>query len=278
MLASAQPVQVAKGWTADTGSSTEESPPGNDLGYYPMSNDQFVKLRSLEKQQNLVLCLFLSLWQTFIVKVLLWLRWSSSLCDCVCLLQFFHFSSRAFPPSQGQFSGRVSWQGAPARGDASISLANSTLQDNGTYTCSVRNPPDVHGSPTSHTVLTVSPKGQDCVWPPLERVSGFDLWIFCTVIFNAQPPLCPFHTALIPKYGNFTQNTSQIMLICNEIRFRFLRDKQVCTCLSSIWFEKFLPVDAPFSCDWNRKLMLAELSRFKSTQTKQCYIIDTAVT
>ncbi|XP_029302333.1 myelin protein zero-like protein 3 [Cottoperca gobio] len=71
---------------------------------------------------------------------------------------FFHFSSRAFPPLDGQFTGRILWQGIPARGEASISLINATLTDNGTYTCSVRNPPDVHGSPTSHTVLTVTPK------------------------------------------------------------------------------------------------------------------------
>ncbi|XP_038548781.1 myelin protein zero-like protein 3 isoform X1 [Micropterus salmoides] len=71
---------------------------------------------------------------------------------------FFHFSSKAFPPQDGQFAGRIRWQGSPARGDASISLINATLNDNGTFTCAVRNPPDVHGSPTSHTVLTVSPK------------------------------------------------------------------------------------------------------------------------
>ncbi|XP_044057317.1 myelin protein zero-like protein 3 [Siniperca chuatsi] len=71
---------------------------------------------------------------------------------------FFHFSSRAFPPLDGQFTGRIRWQGSPARGEASIYLINATLNDNGTFTCSVRNPPDVHGSPTSHTVLTVTPK------------------------------------------------------------------------------------------------------------------------
>ncbi|XP_037334612.1 myelin protein zero-like protein 3 [Pungitius pungitius] len=70
----------------------------------------------------------------------------------------FHFSSRAFPPPDGQFLGRIQWRGVPARGDASIALVNATLSDNGTYTCSVRNPPDVHGSPTSHTVLTVTPR------------------------------------------------------------------------------------------------------------------------
>ncbi|TNN47285.1 Myelin protein zero-like protein 3 [Liparis tanakae] len=73
-------------------------------------------------------------------------------------MTFFHFSSRAFPPLDGQFKDRILWQGVPARGEASISLVNATLSDNGTYTCSIRNPPDVHGSPTSHTVLSVTPK------------------------------------------------------------------------------------------------------------------------
>ncbi|KAK7883130.1 hypothetical protein WMY93_029304 [Mugilogobius chulae] len=71
---------------------------------------------------------------------------------------FFHFASRAYPPSGGQFSDRIKWQGKPAHGDASISLINATLNDNGTYTCTVRNPPDVHGATTSHSVLTVTPK------------------------------------------------------------------------------------------------------------------------
>ncbi|XP_030007436.1 myelin protein zero-like protein 3 isoform X3 [Sphaeramia orbicularis] len=73
-------------------------------------------------------------------------------------LTFFHFSSRAFLPNEGQFNGRIQWRGSPARGDVSVALINATLTDNGTYTCSVRNPPDVHGSPNSHTVLTVTPK------------------------------------------------------------------------------------------------------------------------
>lgn len=90
-------------------------------------------------------------------------------------LQFFHFSSRAFPPLDGQFTGRIQWQGSPARGDASIALINSTLQDNGTYTCSVRNPPDVHGSPTSHTVLTVTPKGGWNLWTDVTKQFHFFL-------------------------------------------------------------------------------------------------------
>ncbi|XP_054885042.1 myelin protein zero-like protein 3 [Poeciliopsis prolifica] len=73
-------------------------------------------------------------------------------------LVFFHFSSKAEPPKSGQFAGRIKWLGTPANGDVSISLINATLNDNGTYTCDVTNPPDVFGSPKSQTVLTVTPK------------------------------------------------------------------------------------------------------------------------
>ncbi|XP_015257430.1 PREDICTED: myelin protein zero-like protein 3 [Cyprinodon variegatus] len=72
-------------------------------------------------------------------------------------LVFFHFSSRAYYQESGQFAGRIKWRGAPARGDASLSLINATLNDNGTYICDVTNPPDVFG-PNSETVLTVTPK------------------------------------------------------------------------------------------------------------------------
>ncbi|KAJ8369034.1 hypothetical protein SKAU_G00090620 [Synaphobranchus kaupii] len=70
---------------------------------------------------------------------------------------FFYFSSTAHLPKQGQFKERVRWLGNPARGDASIQLLNASLTDNGTFTCVIKNPPDVHGPP-SQVYLTVVPK------------------------------------------------------------------------------------------------------------------------
>ncbi|KAM3615656.1 uncharacterized protein V6R79_005747 [Siganus canaliculatus] len=105
---------------------------------------------------------------------------------------FFHFASRAFPPLDGQFSGRVVWQGSPARGDASISLINATLNDNGTFTCSVRNPPDVHGSPTSHTVLTVTPKAPSIRFSDVAMLLAFILLPSALVtLFLIGRMLCP---------------------------------------------------------------------------------------
>ncbi|XP_054651315.1 myelin protein zero-like protein 3 isoform X1 [Dunckerocampus dactyliophorus] len=106
---------------------------------------------------------------------------------------FFHFSSRAFLPGEGQFSGRIQWRGSPARGEASISLINSTLNDNGTYTCSVRNPPDVHGSPNSHTVLTVTPKA------PSVRFSDAAVLLFLVLIPSTLLALILIGRMLYPK-------------------------------------------------------------------------------
>uniref|UniRef100_A0A8C1JM70 Ig-like domain-containing protein n=1 Tax=Cyprinus carpio TaxID=7962 RepID=A0A8C1JM70_CYPCA len=71
----------------------------------------------------------------------------------------FHFSSQAYLPEDDYFKGRVKWAGSPSRGEASIQLLNASLTDNGTYTCAVRNPPDVHGHP-AQTVLTVTPQSE----------------------------------------------------------------------------------------------------------------------
>lgn len=106
---------------------------------------------------------------------------------------FFHFSSRAFPQLEGQFSGRIQWKGSPARGDASIALINATLNDNGTYACSVRNPPDVHGSPNSHTVLTVTPKA------PSVRFSDVAVLLFFILLPSAIITLILIGRMLCPK-------------------------------------------------------------------------------
>ncbi|XP_058050824.1 myelin protein zero-like protein 3 isoform X2 [Ahaetulla prasina] len=67
----------------------------------------------------------------------------------------FHYQSNAYPAKRGSFRDRVSWAGDVAKQDASIMIWNPTLEDNGTFACSVKNPPDVqHNIP--QTLLTVS--------------------------------------------------------------------------------------------------------------------------
>ncbi|XP_076000312.1 myelin protein zero-like protein 3 [Genypterus blacodes] len=144
---------------------------------------------------------------------------------------FFHFSSRAFPPTDGQFGGRIRWQGTPARGDASIALVNATLNDNGTFTCSVRNPPDVHGSPTSHTVLTVAPKAPSVRFSDVAVLLAFILLpsglitliligrMFCHKEPRSQSKAyrSPIEVTEGEEYGNVPPRTKEKGATCCEL-------------------------------------------------------------
>lgn len=70
----------------------------------------------------------------------------------------FHYQSFQYPTTAGTFRDRISWAGNVYKGDASISISNPTLKDNGTFSCAVKNPPDVyHNIP--QTELTVTERG-----------------------------------------------------------------------------------------------------------------------
>ncbi|XP_040390263.1 myelin protein zero-like protein 3 isoform X2 [Cygnus olor] len=70
----------------------------------------------------------------------------------------FHYQSVAYPTTVGKFKDRISWVGNVAKGDASIAIQSPVMSDNGTFICSVKNPPDVyHNIP--QTVLIVTERG-----------------------------------------------------------------------------------------------------------------------
>ncbi|NXV64087.1 MPZL3 protein, partial [Molothrus ater] len=55
----------------------------------------------------------------------------------------FHYRSVPHPTTGGRFKDRIIWVGNVANGDASIAIQSPELSDNGTFICSVKNPPDV---------------------------------------------------------------------------------------------------------------------------------------
>ncbi|KAM6970653.1 myelin protein zero-like protein 2b [Aplochiton taeniatus] len=57
----------------------------------------------------------------------------------------FYYHETAHPPTDGRFKGHVVWSGNVLAKDASITLLEVPPNFNGTYTCQVRNLPDVHG-------------------------------------------------------------------------------------------------------------------------------------
>lgn len=77
----------------------------------------------------------------------------------VLLSQIFHYQSFQYPTTAGTFRDRISWAGDVYKGDASISIRSPTLKDNGTFSCAVKNPPDVHHN-IPVTELTITERGK----------------------------------------------------------------------------------------------------------------------
>ncbi|KFR00023.1 Myelin protein zero-like 3, partial [Opisthocomus hoazin] len=70
----------------------------------------------------------------------------------------FHYQSVPYPTMVGKFKDRISWIGNVAKGDASIAIQSPVMSDNGTFICSVKNPPDMyHNIP--QTLLIVTERG-----------------------------------------------------------------------------------------------------------------------
>lgn len=78
---------------------------------------------------------------------------------CLCVYQVFYYHESPYPPSEGRFKDHVEWSGDVSKKDVSITLNQVPPTFNGTYTCQVRNRPDVHGS-NGEIVLRVVNKGQ----------------------------------------------------------------------------------------------------------------------
>uniref|UniRef100_A0A803SMK3 Ig-like domain-containing protein n=2 Tax=Anolis carolinensis TaxID=28377 RepID=A0A803SMK3_ANOCA len=64
-------------------------------------------------------------------------------------MTFFYYSDgKEYTGKSTQFSGRTRWDGNFTMSDASIIVENIQAEDNGTYFCDVKNPPDIAAEPT----------------------------------------------------------------------------------------------------------------------------------
>lgn len=105
--------------------------------------------------------------------------------------QIFHYQSVAYPTTVGKFKDRISWVGNVAKGDASIAIQSPVMSDNGTFICSVKNPPDVyHNIP--QTVLIVTERGK----PPFHSALTCVIQLHCSFIRTLK--IRALHRKLIP--------------------------------------------------------------------------------
>ncbi|KAM9690565.1 myelin protein P0 isoform 1-T1 [Dama dama] len=73
-------------------------------------------------------------------------------------ISIFHYAKgQPYIDEVGTFKERIQWVGDPYRKDGSIVIHNLDYSDNGTFTCDVKNPPDIVGK-TSQVTLYVFEK------------------------------------------------------------------------------------------------------------------------
>ncbi|XP_039191600.1 myelin protein zero-like protein 1 isoform X3 [Crotalus tigris] len=107
-------------------------------------------------------CTFTS---TEVISSLASVAWSFQGEGSSSLVSFFYYSNgKAYPGKSTQFDDRSSWAGDLNRKDASITIANMQFQDNGTYICDVKNPPDIVVTPGKIKVRVME-KGNLTVFP-----------------------------------------------------------------------------------------------------------------
>ncbi|XP_018966490.1 myelin protein zero-like protein 1 [Cyprinus carpio] len=58
---------------------------------------------------------------------------------------FYYTAGKQFPGSVPQFKSRVEWAGDMNKKDGSIRVIQMQFKDNGTFSCDVKNPPDISG-------------------------------------------------------------------------------------------------------------------------------------
>ncbi|KAJ7996831.1 hypothetical protein DPEC_G00222600 [Dallia pectoralis] len=68
---------------------------------------------------------------------------------------FYYARGNHYPGSMAQFKDRVKWAGDLNKKDASIHLLEARFNDNGTYSCTVMNPPDISVTPVQTQLKVV---------------------------------------------------------------------------------------------------------------------------
>ncbi|XP_051891025.1 myelin protein P0 [Pristis pectinata] len=110
---------------------------------------------NLHKTVGSDVTLYCGFWSSEYVSDLTTLSWRFRPDNSREIISIFHYGNGVpYIEKWGQFRGRVEWVGDISKHDGSIVIRNLDYIDNGTFTCDVKNPPDVVGT-SSDVHLTV---------------------------------------------------------------------------------------------------------------------------
>ncbi|KAM4590417.1 myelin protein zero-like protein 2 [Fundulus diaphanus] len=98
-------------------------------------------------------------------------------------LSIFHYQEKPYLPPEGIFKKHISWAGDIMGSDASIIIREARFIYNGTYTCQVTNPPDVHGQVGEIKLRVVKTASfNDLLYLVLAIGGGIAAVVFCLII------------------------------------------------------------------------------------------------
>uniref|UniRef100_A0A452IKG2 Ig-like domain-containing protein n=1 Tax=Gopherus agassizii TaxID=38772 RepID=A0A452IKG2_9SAUR len=120
----------------------------------------------------------------------------------------FHYQSIAYPAVVGTFRDRISWVGNVAKGDASIAIQNPMMNDNGTFTCAVKNPPDVHHN-IPQTKLTVTHRESCGTRSSVDNIRG-------SVFLCFQDRLTSWDSQYSSQTDQQRQESSCVLPLCRD--------------------------------------------------------------
>uniref|UniRef100_A0A8C8VP98 Myelin protein zero n=1 Tax=Pelusios castaneus TaxID=367368 RepID=A0A8C8VP98_9SAUR len=114
-------------------------------------------------------------------------------------ISLFHFAKgQPYVDEEGTFKNRVEWVGDPHRKDASIIIRNLDYTDNGTFTCDVKNPPDIVGKSSKVTLYVFEKgmlgRGSACDPAPLRGGNSHDPTLPLRPLCGPVPPQNPHRT------------------------------------------------------------------------------------
>ncbi|XP_072420789.1 myelin protein P0 [Chiloscyllium punctatum] len=110
---------------------------------------------NLHKRVGSDVTLYCGFWSSEYVSDLTTLSWRFRPDNSREIISIFHYGNGVpYIEKWGQFRSRVEWVGDISKHDGSIVIRNLDYIDNGTFTCDVKNPPDVVGT-SSDVHLTV---------------------------------------------------------------------------------------------------------------------------
>ncbi|KAK3550074.1 hypothetical protein QTP86_019165 [Hemibagrus guttatus] len=170
----------------------------------------------------------------------------------------FHYAGGKGFPDSAQFKSRVEWAGDLNKKDGSIRINKMHFNDNGTYSCDVKNPPDIAGKPSQTKLRVVKKESLPQTSPAVivGAVIGAIIGVIIIAVvayllirvmrstrdyegtfhlsFCSFATFCQYHHVTLNHFYFITLVSSSLSLLCASVRASSIRH---CLCITATRFS-----------------------------------------